>query len=162
MVDITATSKPEIPMYHSGKYQTVTPRPVRIVQNESCNCLSKVVIGKGMQSTYAKVDISDRIKERRPREAAVEHLTDGLVLFLLKDCVRDTLFVSTVCQQIVPLHERDDMERAARTSYFGSRRTYPLLRPLTSLTTISKPLKSTAVTASKATSRRTRDHSKKA
>ena len=53
-------------------------------------------------------------------------------------------------------------ERAARTSYFGSRRTYPLLRPLTSLTTISKPLKSTAVTASKATSRRTRDHSKKA
>jgi hypothetical protein len=33
---MTATSNPEIPMYHRGKYQTVTPRPVRIVQNESC------------------------------------------------------------------------------------------------------------------------------
>lgn len=35
MVDMTATSKPEIPMYHRGKYQTTTPRPVRIVQKES-------------------------------------------------------------------------------------------------------------------------------
>jgi len=115
-----------------------------------------------MRNTHAKVDIGDRIKERRPREAAVEDLANGLVFLLLEDCIRDALLVSAARQQINPLHERNDMERAARTSYFGSRRTYPLLRPLTSLTTISKPLKSTAVTASKATSRRTRDHSKKA
>jgi hypothetical protein len=111
---------------------------------------------------YTKVDIGRSIKERRPREAAVEDLANGLVLFLLKDCIGHALRVSTGCQHLFTLHERNDMERAARTSYFGSRRTYPLLRPLTSLTTISKPLKSTAVTASKATSRRTSDHSKKA
>jgi hypothetical protein len=113
---------------------------------------------KTLQGTYTKVDVGNCIKERRPREAAVKDLANGLVLFLLKDCVRYALRVSTGRH----LHERNDMERAARTSYFGSRRTYPLLRPFTSLTTISKPLKSTAVTASKATSRRTRDHSKKA
>lgn len=54
------------------------------------------------------------------------------------------------------------VDRARRTNYFGSRCTYPLLRPFTSLTTSSKLLKSSAVTASKATSRRTSDHSKKA
>jgi hypothetical protein len=111
---------------------------------------------------YTKVDIGSSVNESRPREAAVEDLADGLVIFLLKDCVRYALRVSTNRQRLFTLHERNDMERAARTSYFGSRRTYPLLRPLTSLTTISKPLKSTAVTASKATSRRTSDHSKKA
>jgi hypothetical protein len=117
---------------------------------------------KTLQGTYTKVDVGNCIKERRPREAAVKDLANGLVLFLLKDCVRYALRVSTGRQRMFNLHERNDMERAARTSYFGSRRTYPLLRPFTSLTTISKPLKSTAVTASKATSRRTRDHSKKA
>lgn len=53
-------------------------------------------------------------------------------------------------------------ERALRTSYFGSHCTYPLLKPLTSLTTSSKLLKSIAVTASNATSSNTSDHSKKA
>lgn len=46
--------------------------------------------------------------------------------------------------------------------YFGSRCTYPLLIPLTSLTTSSKASKSSAVTASKPTSKTIRDHSKNA
>jgi hypothetical protein len=116
----------------------------------------------GLRATHAKVDIGNSVKEGSPREAAVKDLANGLVLFLLEDCIGNALRVSTGHQHVPNLHKRNDMERAARTSYFGSRRTYPLLRPLTSLTTISKPLKSTAVTASKATSRRTRDHSKKA
>lgn len=45
--------------------------------------------------------------------------------------------------------------------YFGSHCTYPLLVPFTSLTTNSKPSKSSAVTASNATSNRIRAHSKK-
>jgi hypothetical protein len=47
-------------------------------------------------------------------------------------------------------------------SYLGSQGTYPREMPLTSLTTISKLSKSKTVQASKATSRRTRVHSKKA
>ena len=115
-----------------------------------------------MGYTYTKVNVSDSIKKSCPREAAIEDLANRLVLFLLEDCIRNALLVAANRQQVNMLDERNTMERAPRTSYFGSRRTYPLLRPLTSLTTISKPLKSTAVTASKATSRRTRDHSKKA
>lgn len=46
--------------------------------------------------------------------------------------------------------------------YFGSHCTYPLLVPLTSLTTSSNVSKSRAVTASKATSNRMSAHSKKA
>ena len=112
--------------------------------------------------TYTKVDISHSIKKCCPREAAIEDLADRLVLFFLEDCIGNTLLVSANRQRMHTLDERNIMERAPRTSYFGSRRTYPLLRPLTSLTTISKPLKSRAVTASNATSRSTSDHSKKA
>lgn len=46
--------------------------------------------------------------------------------------------------------------------YFGSHWTYPLLTPFTSLTTSSNESKSRAVTASNATSNKTRDHSKNA
>lgn len=115
-----------------------------------------------MGYTYTKVNVSDSIKKSCPREAAIEDLANRLVLFLLEDCIRNALLVSANRQQVNMLDERNTMERAPRTSYFGSRRTYPLLRPLTSLTTISKPLKSRAVTASNATSRSTSDHSKKA
>ena len=52
-------------MYHRGKYQIVTPRPVRIVQNESCNRLVRIQ-WKVIRGTYTKVDISSSIKERRP------------------------------------------------------------------------------------------------
>jgi len=54
------------------------------------------------------------------------------------------------------------LERAHRTSYFGSIRTYPLLKPFTSLTTNSKLLKSRILTVSKPTSSKTANHSKKA
>ena len=81
-------------MYHRGKYQIVTPRPVRMVQNESCNRLVRIQ-WKVVRRTYTKVDISSSIKERRPREAAVEDLANGLVFFLLKDCVRYALLVPT-------------------------------------------------------------------
>jgi hypothetical protein len=69
--------------------------------------------------------------------------------------------------RLLSLHEHvsqvlTTMKRAHRTSYFGSHCTYPLLKPLVSLMVSSKLEKSSAVTASKATSRRTRAHSKKA
>lgn len=48
------------------------------------------------------------------------------------------------------------------TNYFGSQWTYPLLEPLTSLTTNSNVSKSRTVTASNATSNKIKDHSKKA
>src|SRR6266480_4581369 len=48
------------------------------------------------------------------------------------------------------------------TSYLGSHGTYPLDIPVRSLTTTSKLSKSQNVQASKATSNKTRDHSKKA
>jgi hypothetical protein len=48
------------------------------------------------------------------------------------------------------------------TNHFGSHWTYPLLTPFTSLTTNSKASKSSAVTASNATSNNIKAHSKKA
>ena len=52
------------------------------------------------QKTYTKIDISHRIKKGCPRKAAVEHLTDRLILFLLEDCIRNVLLVSVDCQII--------------------------------------------------------------
>jgi len=48
--------------------------------------------------TYTKVDISPCIKESWPREAAVEDLTDRLILLLLEDCVGNTLRISAYGQ----------------------------------------------------------------
>lgn len=92
-------------MYHRGKYQTATPRPVRMVQNESCNSLSKVSRFETIRRTHAKVDISDCVKKGRPREAAVENLTDRLVLFFFKDGVRYALLVSAARQRLSTLQE---------------------------------------------------------
>jgi hypothetical protein len=52
--------------------------------------------------------------------------------------------------------------KACISIYFGSLETYPREMPRLSLTTISKSWNSLMVTASKATSRRTSAHSKKA
>jgi hypothetical protein len=60
-------------------------------------------------------------------------------------------------------HMLDQDQRLDHTLvYFGSRYTYPLLSPFTSLTVTSRPAKSRAVTASKPTSNRTSDHSNNA
>lgn len=66
----------------------------------------------------------------------------------LETWIRDAKYIGPDCTSI--------------GDYFGSHCTYPLVDPLTSLTTTSKASKSRAVTASKATSKRISAHSKKA
>lgn len=53
------------------------------------------VVSRPVGKTYTEVNISHSIDECRPRETAIEHLTNRLVLLLLKNCIRDARLVST-------------------------------------------------------------------
>lgn len=112
------------------------------------------------QHAYTKIHRRNSIKHLSPREASVEDLADRLILLLFKYSICDSCFVSATTRETSAMCSIF-LERAHRTSYFGSHCTYPLLKPFTSLITISKLLKSNIATVSKATSRITRDHSKK-
>lgn len=113
------------------------------------------------RDTHSQVDICRSIDHLIPREYLVKDLADRLVLLLFEHSIRNAFRVPTSGPR-QHISEYAHAKRAHRTGYLGSQWTYPLLSPFTSFTTSSKLLKSIAVTASNATSRRTRDHSKKA
>ena len=110
---------------------------------------------------YTKVGRGHCIKHIGPGETSIKDLTNGLILFFFQYSVCNSLLVSAEAP-VKSARLQIVWERPHRTSYFGSHCTYPLLRPFTSLITISKPLKSSMATVSKATSKMTRDHSKNA
>ena len=111
------------------------------------------------KNTYSKVDIGQSIKHIALRVAGSKHLSDWLILFGLDELVGNSL-VAAKSKMLAT--DQAAYEVARSYHYFGSQLTYPLLVPFVSLTTSSRLSKSSAVTASNATSRRTSAHSTKA
>lgn len=146
-------------MCQRGKYHTTTPKEVRMVQNVNCRMVSENFSPDRYPILHQDTHPQPH-QAFHPRRSGCRRLGPRACPFPSQTphLQHDACLCIHISHQLLPLYD----ERAHRTSYFGSHCTYPLLRPLTSLTTNSKLLKSRAVTASKATSRRTRAHSKKA
>ena len=127
------------------------------------------------KATNSIVDIGDSFYCFRPGEPSTEDLPNGLFL-------PSSINMAITLNGHLNLRTRDQSRHLPRSAchfddpvrrcmpyigeipYFhlGSQETYPLLKPLTSFTIISKDSKSIAVQASNATSNRMSAHSKKA
>lgn len=137
------------------------------------------------QRTYPIVDIGSSIHNFGPEESLAKGIAHGFALpklrvnFLvevghLMGCTHS--FSRTVSAVVFNCLRNEASSEIAfphnqrimwhytfvRGCHFGSHGTYPLLIPLTSRTTSSKPSKSSIVIASNPTSNKIRDHSKKA
>lgn len=148
-------------MCQSGKYHTVTPRAVRMLQN--VNCRDSKLHAHVRHQINLRLDTRPQQRQTSLTRRSEYRRLDRLVYSSLSPAQHRRL-VSCPYQlaPLVHIFAEPLTARTPRTSYFGSQCTYPLARPFTSFTTSSKLLKSIAVTASKPTSRRTRAHSKKA
>lgn len=96
MVDMIATSKPESPMYHSGKYHITTPSEVKMDQKLNCKACQHEFNIPVPAKTYTKIHVRNGIKHLGPLEASVEHLSDGFVFLFLENCVRDAIIISVI------------------------------------------------------------------
>ena len=88
-VDITATSNPEIPICQSGKYHTITPKLVRMLQKVNC-VVNQQLSSSQCQTTYTEVNVGSGIDHLPPREFGPEDLFDMLV----NRCTRVRGFIS--------------------------------------------------------------------
>ena len=125
----------------------------------------------------AGVDFCNGVNGVRPEEGLCKGLDEWFVFSERKLVVRigevacdnllsgdDVVFLELSTHSISELNLSTEMDFLCKIVYIylGSQWTYPLLAPLTSLTMISSEPNSKAVTASNATSKRTRAHSKNA
>jgi hypothetical protein len=75
-----ATSYPEMPMCHRGKYHTRTGNPVTMVQktNYGQKLATRQLIVSKIECPYPVVNIASSVKDLGPEEAFAEGIADGL------------------------------------------------------------------------------------